>query len=135
MIGRHPVSDHPDHRVRRRSSDPTSPHLWSCCEWRLNSHINVRCPSAVDENRPGWIPFEWEEMHLDVMEALGRKDEAQGFRWQCFERALNSAHLSAYLKRLPDFEDLEAEERAMSHALRFPSVPGVGIPGVLARPR
>jgi hypothetical protein len=36
---------------------------------------------------------------------------------------------------LPDFEDLEAEERAMSHALRFPSVPGVGIPSVLARPR
>ena len=56
------------------------------------------------------------------MEALGRQDEAQAFRWQCFERALNTAHLRAYLKRLPDFEDLEAEERAMSYALRFPSV-------------
>ena len=56
------------------------------------------------------------------MEAQDRKVEAQAFRWQCFERALNSAHLRAYLKRLPDFEDLEAEERAMSYALRFPSV-------------
>ena len=56
------------------------------------------------------------------MEALGNKDEAQVFRWQCFERTLNSAHLRAYLKRLPDFDDLEAEERAMSYALRFPNV-------------
>jgi Family of unknown function (DUF6880) len=78
--------------------------------------------NAVDEKRPGWIPFEWEETRLDVMEALGRKDEAQAFRWQCFERALNSGHLRAYLKGLPDFEDLEAEERAMSYASGFPSV-------------
>ena len=78
--------------------------------------------NAVDEKRPGWIPFEWEETRLDVMEALGRKDEAQAFRWQCFERALNSAHLRAYLRVLPDFEDLEAEERAMSSASVFPSV-------------
>jgi hypothetical protein len=37
--------------------------------------------NAIDENRPGWIPFEWEEVRLDVMEALGHKDEAQTFRW------------------------------------------------------
>jgi Family of unknown function (DUF6880) len=78
--------------------------------------------NAANESRPGWIPFEWEEIRLNVMEALGNKDEAQGFRWQCFERVLNSAHLRAYLKRLPDFDDLEAEERAMSYALRFPNV-------------
>ena len=78
--------------------------------------------NAVDENRLGWIPFEWEEVRLEVMEAQDRKVEAQAFRWQCFERALNSAHLRAYLKRLPDFEDLNAEERAMSYALTFPSV-------------
>jgi hypothetical protein len=78
--------------------------------------------NAIDENRPGWIPFEWEEVRLEVMEAQGRKVDAQAFRWQCFERTLNSAHLRAYLKRLPDFEDLEAEERAMSYALRFPNV-------------
>jgi hypothetical protein len=66
--------------------------------------------------------LEWEEIRLNVMEALGNKDEAQGFRWECFERALNSAHLRTYLKRLPDFDDLEAEERAMFYALRFPNV-------------
>jgi hypothetical protein len=74
--------------------------------------------NAVDEHGPGWIPFDWEEVRLDVMETLGRKDEAQAFRWQCFERTLNSAHLRAYLKRLPDFDDLEAEERAISYTLK-----------------
>ena len=78
--------------------------------------------NAVDENRPGWIPFEWEEVRLDVMEALGRAGEAQLFRWQCFERTLNSAHLRAYLKRLPDFDDVEAEDRAMSYVSGFPNV-------------
>ena len=78
--------------------------------------------NAVDENRLGWIPFEWEEVRLEVMEALGRKVDAQAFRWQCFERTLNSDHLRAYLKRMPDFEEIEAEERAMSYALGFPNV-------------
>lgn len=78
--------------------------------------------NAIDEDRPGWIPFEWEETRLDVMEALGRADEAQGFRWTCFERTLNAEHLRAHLKRLPDFDDIEAEERAIAYALAFPSV-------------
>jgi hypothetical protein len=77
---------------------------------------------ASRQRVPGWIPFEWEEVRLDVMEALGRKDEAQAFRRRCFERTLNSAHLRAHLKRLPDFDDVEAEERAMSYAVRFPNV-------------
>ena len=77
--------------------------------------------NAVGDHGPGWIPYEWEEVRLNVMEALGRNDEAQAFRWQCFERALNGAHLREYLKRLPDFEDLEAEERAMAYALTFPN--------------
>ena len=52
-------------------------------------------------------------MRLDVMEALGLKDEAQAFRLECFERMLNSTHLRAYLERLPDFDDVEAESKAL----------------------
>jgi uncharacterized protein DUF6880 len=77
--------------------------------------------NAVDEDRPGWIPVEWEQTRLEVLETLGRADEAQAFRWACFERSLNPEHLRSYLKRLPDFEDLEAEERAIAHALSHPS--------------
>jgi hypothetical protein len=35
---------------------------------------------------------------------------------------LSIAHLRTYLERLPDFEDLEAEERAISQALKSSSV-------------
>ena len=103
-----------------------------CQEWRPKSRSDFwrrtaqkeawKAINAIDENRPGWIPFEWEEVRLDVMEELGHKDEAQTFRWQCFERTLNGAHLRAYLKRMPDFDDIEGEERAMSYALRFLNV-------------
>ncbi len=78
--------------------------------------------NAVNEDRIGWIPYEWEEVRVEVMEALGRMEESQAFRWQCFERTLNGAHLRAYLKRLPEFEDIDAEESAMATALRFSEV-------------
>ena len=78
--------------------------------------------NAIDEDRPGWIPFEWEQVRVDVLEAVGRADEAQAFRWACFARSLNEEHLRGYLKRLPDFDDLEAEERALAHALGYTSV-------------
>ena len=61
-------------------------------------------------------------VRVDVLEALGRADEAQAFRWASFERSLSETHLRAYLKRLPDFDDIEAEERALSHALGYPNV-------------
>ena len=65
-----------------------------------------------------WPDFEWEDARIDVLDALGRTDDAQAARWGCFERSLSSAHLRAYLKRLPDFEDLEAEKRALDFAQR-----------------
>ena len=76
-----------------------------------------RAINAVDETRPGWIPFEWEDMRAKVLAALGRAEEAQHFRWNCFARSLNADHLRAILKALPDFEDIEAEARAMDLAL------------------
>lgn len=63
-----------------------------------------------------WIAREWQDARIAVLEALGRTDEAQAFRWACFERDLTPDYLRAYLKRLPDFDDIEAEERALDHA-------------------
>jgi hypothetical protein len=36
--------------------------------------------------------------------------------WGCFERSLSSTHLRAYLKRLDDFDDVEAEKKALDYA-------------------
>ncbi len=70
--------------------------------------------AALDKNH--FVPRKWEDARIAVLEALDRKVDAQAFRWECFERGLSSDHLRDYLKRLPDFEDIDAEERAMAHA-------------------
>ena len=63
----------------------------------------------------------WEEAYIEALDATGQQEQAQRLRWATFEERLSSTHLRAYLKRLPDFEDVEAEDRAMQHALGFGS--------------
>lgn len=58
-------------------------------------------------------PATWNSARIDALEALDRKDEAQAFRLTCFHRTLNPDYLRAYLKRLPDFDDIEAEDQAL----------------------
>jgi hypothetical protein len=57
-----------------------------------------------------------DDLRISALEALGRNDEAQSIRWRHFERFLSAEHLRAYLKRLPDFDDFEAEQRAFEVA-------------------
>jgi hypothetical protein len=52
-----------------------------------------------------------------VLEALDDRPAAQTLRWRCFEAVLSADILREYLKRLPDFEDIEAEDRAHALAL------------------
>jgi hypothetical protein len=61
----------------------------------------------------------WEEAYINALDATGQQQEAQRLRWAAFEKRLSLTYLRAYLKRLPDFEDVEAEDRAMQHALGF----------------
>jgi hypothetical protein len=78
-----------------------------------------RIIESVEHRRSDWPDFEWEDSRIDVLDALGRGDEAQAARLTCFERSLSTRHLRAYLKQLPDFDDVEAEERALGHAERY----------------
>ncbi|MBM3621041.1 MAG: hypothetical protein FJX20_10145 [Alphaproteobacteria bacterium] len=68
------------------------------------------------------------KVRLDVLEALGRRDDAQALRLATFERTLDVPMLHAYLRRLPDFEDDQArrriveqvaQHRSAGEALRF----------------
>ncbi len=72
---------------------------------------------ATDKQAPRFQLAEWESVRIDVLEALGRHDDAQELRWSRFETSLDEDALRAYLKRLPDFDDMEAEERALELAL------------------
>ncbi len=74
---------------------------------------------SAEHRRSVWPDFEWEDARIDVLEALRRGDEAQTARLSCFERSLSARHLRAYLKQLSDFDDVEAEERALDHAERY----------------
>jgi hypothetical protein len=56
---------------------------------------------------------EWCDARLAALEALGRDDEAQAQRWEYALMELSRRHLRDYLKRLPAFEDADAEERAL----------------------
>lgn len=73
----------------------------------------------------GWSDFDWEDARIEVLEALGRGDDAQAARWSCFERSLSARHLRAHLEHLPDFDDVEAERRALDHAGRCGALPAL----------
>jgi len=62
----------------------------------------------------------WEEAMLEALEATGHHEEAQKRRWAEFERTLSIPLLRGYLKGLPDFDDVEAEDQAKAVAKRFP---------------
>lgn len=78
--------------------------------------------NGIDTRGRSDVPFEWQLAWVETLEALERGDEAQAYRWTCFEQSLNDEHLRTFLRRLPDFDDIEAEERAFSHAQAFPDV-------------
>jgi hypothetical protein len=77
---------------------------------------------AVDPAHDNPRDYEWRLAQVDVLEALERPAEAQALRWKTFVQSLEPLFLRAYLKRLPDFDDVEAEDRAMAAAVTFPDV-------------
>ena len=56
-------------------------------------------------------------LRIQVLDALGRREQAQAERWRHFETALSIEALRQHLKRLPDFDDVEREQEALDHAL------------------
>ena len=62
----------------------------------------------------------WEAASIDVLEAEGGRQEAQDLRWTLFERDLSAPVLRDYLSRLPDFDDVEALDRAFAYASSHP---------------
>ncbi|MBX5220907.1 MULTISPECIES: DUF6880 family protein [unclassified Rhizobium] len=77
---------------------------------------------AADHRERFELPFEWQHARVKALDVLGRGEEARSYQWQCFEQSLNGEHLRAFLRRLADFDDIEAEEKAFAFAHRFPDV-------------
>lgn len=78
---------------------------------------------AQDDGRDSWFDKpDLDDAHFACLEALGREEALQDALWSRFERWLSSDTLRRYLKRLPDFEDDEALDRARERVLVHPSV-------------
>lgn len=83
------------------------------------SPLNRRWTFGRSPDRPPLTPA-WESASIAVLEAEGQTAEAQDLRWAMFERDLSPQPLRDYLARLPDFDDVEALDRAFAHAAGFP---------------
>lgn len=74
---------------------------------------------AIEQGTPqrtGWPVLDWEDARIAVLQAVGRLEDAQAARWDCFTQTLQGSYLKDYLHELPDFEDVEAEQRAIALA-------------------
>ncbi|MBL4769402.1 MAG: hypothetical protein JKY94_17150, partial [Rhodobacteraceae bacterium] len=70
-------------------------------------------------------PFETpklNQIHVACLDALGLGDEARHLLWQEFCQTLSADSLRQHIRRLPDFEDIEAEDRARTHAMTHPDL-------------
>ncbi len=63
----------------------------------------------------------WTDVYLDALQANGRQEEAQKARWADFRATLSTVRLRAFLKGLPDFDDVVAEDEAIALAVKFPN--------------
>jgi len=75
---------------------------------------------GATQETAGLLDSQWHDCRIAVLDALGRRAEAQQMRWHWFSTTLSIPHLRDHLKRLDDFEDVEAEERALQVAEQHP---------------
>ena len=77
---------------------------------------------AADVDDDDWERMDWQDARIMVLDALDKPEEALAFRWACFERDLSADYLRGYLKKLPDFEDIDAEDRAIAFVMAAPDL-------------
>jgi len=65
---------------------------------------------------------EWNNASISALLASGNLEEAQQRRWKMFQKTLDDHYLRDYLNVLPDIEDVEAEEQALSFAETYEDV-------------
>ncbi|MDP1632063.1 MAG: hypothetical protein Q8L66_11660 [Caulobacter sp.] len=73
------------------------------------------------DGRPDPAAEPWYAVWIETLEQAGDLAAAHEERWATFERTLSAAQLRRFLKVLPDFDDVEAMDRAFGVAARFTS--------------
>ena len=60
--------------------------------------------------------YDLDEVYEECLERQGKTDELKAHLWGAFEQTLSAPSLRKYLKLLPDFDDIDAEEAALDFA-------------------
>lgn len=63
-----------------------------------------------------------DEVFEDCLEGLGKLEDLKAHLWSVFEQTLSARALRKYLKLLPDFDDIEAEEKALDIVADHPGL-------------
>jgi hypothetical protein len=63
--------------------------------------------------------YDLDAVYEECLEKLGQTDELKQHLWDTFTQTLLESALRKYLKLLPDFDDIEAEERALDFAEQY----------------
>ena len=66
-----------------------------------------------------------DEVYEECLEKLGKHDQLKTHLWDRFEQSLSARSLRKYLKLLPDFDDIEAEDKAIEIAENHPHMGAV----------
>jgi hypothetical protein len=72
------------------------------------------------QKRPLPVDEDWEVAGIRYLELTGELAAAQAARWASFEATLSVDQAKAFISRLADFDDVEAESRAFEYAARYP---------------
>ena len=114
------LGDVDGYAARFSAEERTNPKIAAdIAERLLGSHRPADAMAALSlaasnaENGRHWP--DWKRVRIDVLDALGQSGEAQSARWAMFEQNLSADYLRAHLKHLPDFDDEEAENRALDY--------------------
>lgn len=82
--------------------------------------IVARARAAEGDKSFRMFHYDLDAIYEECLEKQGKTDELKAHLWSKFEQTLSGTCLRKYLKLLPDFDDIEAEEAALSFAEAYP---------------
>jgi len=89
-------------------------------EGRADAALDIL--TAADLGGRVFAQSDWDAAYIACLLALERTDDAQAHRWTRFGQTLDAEFLRDYLKLLPDFDDVEAEDKAKLQVQGFDNV-------------
>jgi Family of unknown function (DUF6880) len=89
---------------------------------RVDEAYNIIMGARAAEEGKSFRVFRYDldKVYEACLERQGKTDELKAHLWDSFQQTLSDRGLRAYLKLLPDFDDIEAEEKALDLAVDHP---------------